>query len=147
MFGTVCYAVSGDELSLVTGERIVVQMGSFFTNVNFLYKREIHVLLWGRKGENRELLCLMFLNCLQLRMILMQLILYQNNPLVRAIFWGGYSDILHNPVVFLNTMDHHSKKNKNKKHPKQTGNRIIKGLCVIAKIVLWSGCVCILGHM
>ena len=37
-----------------------------------LSKREIYALLLGSKGEGRELLlCLLFLNCLQLKIILM----------------------------------------------------------------------------
>ena len=48
-----------------------LQMEISFISGNFIYKREIYVLLLGRLGEERDLfLCLLF-NCFQLKIILM----------------------------------------------------------------------------
>lgn len=69
-------------------------MESSFTNVNFLYKRKFMSCLEAERKRQRVLLVFLFLNCLQHRVILLQIILYQSNPLANAIFWGGYSDAL-----------------------------------------------------
>ena len=49
-----------------------LQMEISFRSGNFIDKREIYVLLLGRLGEERDpFLCLLFLNCFQLKIILM----------------------------------------------------------------------------
>ena len=61
--------ISGDEsLSFFWYKR-----GGTFTHANFLSKWETSALLIGREREDRELLlCLLFLNCLQLKIINMR---------------------------------------------------------------------------